>query len=168
MGDVQLHHYQHVWPERFAAEKTKIRRCLGKDYPVEHIGSTAVPGMKAKPVVDLMLGLPHLDIDRFLIDALQKADYTYVPKDEWKERYFFRKGEPGNGTCHLHIVAYEGGEWRDKLAFRDYLKKHPGKAADYQKLKSRPAVNYRKNRSRYTASKEPFIQHILHLAAKES
>lgn len=168
MGDIQLHNYQHVWPEIFAEEKAEILSFLDQDYPVEHIGSTAVPGMKAKPVIDLMLGLPRLDLNGSFIHALQKAGYTYVPKLEWKERYFFRKGEPGNGTCHLHIKAYEGNEWRDKLAFRDYLMKHPEKAMDYQRLKSRLAVTHKKNRSRYTAAKEPFIQHILHLAEKES
>ncbi|WP_327059461.1 GrpB family protein [Kurthia huakuii] len=131
---------------------------------IEHIGSTSINGLKAKPVIDILVGVQDLEeISNFIL-PLSEIEYEYVHKPEFKERRFFRKGLWGQGTCHLHICKFNSNEWIEKLLFRDYLRLNPDVAKEYAALKKVLASNYKFDRPTYTKKKEPFIRTIIEIA----
>lgn len=153
------------WQSQFSYEKKRIINAIGKEIiGIEHIGSTSIPGLMAKPIIDLMVGIKDLDDVAKLIAPLARIEFEYVPKLELVGRYFFRKGEWGKGTAHLHICEINGVEWTEKLLFRDYLRLHPTVASEYASLKEELAARYAFDRSTYTLKKEPFIKEIIEKA----
>ncbi len=104
----------------------RILSALGeKVVGIEHIGSTSIKKLKAKPIIDIMVGVKDIDEVSYFVNPLREIDYEYVPKPEFKDRRFFRKGFWGQGTCHLHICEFNSSEWIEKVLFRDYLRLHP-------------------------------------------
>lgn len=165
---VQLSPYQSEWPETFAREKSAIIQEVGDStIPIEHIGSTSVPNLPAKPIIDILLGVEDLDEFTRYIPPLSQAGYEYVPKPELRTRRFFKKETNTNDTFHLHICEWKGSEWEEKIIFRNYLRANPGSAKAYESLKKQLAETYREERSVYTEKKGPFIQSILDLAYKK-
>jgi GrpB-like predicted nucleotidyltransferase (UPF0157 family) len=168
---VEVFDYDPLWPRMFDKEKALILSALGnKAICIEHIGSTAVPGLGAKPIIDIMVGIPNLSDAKRCISPLERIGYEYVPEyeDSIPERRYLRKGpnEP-NKHYHLHMVEYDGEFWKRQLFFRDYLRTHPEKASEYFKLKKELAVKYRLNREDYTEAKTPFIASIVSKANPE-
>lgn len=165
---VKLYDYNPNWEVQFTKEKRRILNALGDHVlGIEHIGSTSIQGLKAKPVIDILVGVCDLaELPQF-VQPLLEIDFEYVPKPEWKDRAFFRRGLWRQGTCHLHICEIGSNEWKEKLLFRDYLRLHPEAAAEYASLKERLASKYEFDRSTYTKSKEPFIQTIIEKAKVE-
>lgn len=165
---VKLHAYDPNWAQQFEFEKNRILAALGdKAHGIEHIGSTSIKGLKAKPIIDILVGILNLDELSTYISALHDIDFDYIPKPEFKDRLFFRKGPWGQGICHLHICEIDSSEWIEKLLFRDYLRLHPEVAEEYAALKIALAAKYPFNRPIYTKNKEPFIQSIIDKARKE-
>jgi GrpB-like predicted nucleotidyltransferase (UPF0157 family) len=165
---VQLSTYTEEWATKYQYEKNWIVNAAGNEISnVEHIGSTSIKGLKAKPIIDIMAGIDDLSRTEILIEPLSKIDFEYVPKPELTDRRFFRKGLWGKGTCHLHICEFQGKEWNEKLLFRDYLRKHPQAAEEYAQLKSELAVKYKFDRPAYTEHKEPFIRKIIQRAKSD-
>ena len=159
---VEIHVYDSSWKNQFVREKQKIETVIGHHVlAIEHIGSTSVKGLAAKPIIDIMVGIPDLENALSLVEPLREINYDYVPIPKFKDRLFFRKGLWRKGTCHLHICEFNGNEWKDKLLFRDYLRMHPEAAAEYASLKEQLAAKYKHERSAYTKEKEPFIKNIL-------
>ena len=165
---VNLSEYNHHWEQEFEYEKKRIAHVLGeKALGIEHIGSTSIRGMEAKPIIDIIVGVKDLDeVSNFVI-PLSEIEYEYVHKPEFKDRRFFRKGLWGQGTCHLHMCEINSSEWIEKLLFRDYLRVHPNVAKEYALLKQELASNYKFDRPTYTKKKEPFIRTIIEIARKE-
>lgn len=162
---VQLSPYSKEWVNKFEYEKDQIMKVVGTEISaVEHIGSTSIIGLKAKPIIDIMVGIDDLNRTEILIEPLCQIDFEYVPKLELTDRRFFRKGLWGNGTCHLHVCEYQGTEWSEKLLFRDYLRSHPQAAEEYARLKKELAERFKFNRPAYTEHKEPFIREIIEIA----
>lgn len=129
---VKLEDYSLEWAKIYNAEKQNILGAVGHLIEsIEHIGSTSIHGLCAKPIIDIMVGISYLEKFDSLIPPLSQVDYEYVPKPEFIYRQFFRKGLPGQGTAHLHICEINGNEWVDKLLFRDYLRSHPTVAHEY-------------------------------------
>jgi GrpB-like predicted nucleotidyltransferase (UPF0157 family) len=154
--------YDPEWPRQFDQERAVLGSVFaGTEAAIEHVGSTAVPGLGAKPVVDIMVGLSHLAEAEGRIAALDAADYKYVQKHErqFPERRYFRKPRLGPSGYHLHCVIKGSEFWVRQLAFRDYLRAHPESAAAYYELKRELAV--RLSREEYTEAKSPFIEGIL-------
>ncbi|MGY3190435.1 GrpB family protein [Lysinibacillus sp. TE18511] len=118
--------YNLNWENEFEYEKKRIVDVIGdKVVGIEHIGSTSIKGLEAKPIIDIIVGVQDLDeVSNFVI-PLSEIEYEYVHKPEFKDRRFFRKGLWGQGTCHLHICEINNSEWIEKLLFRDYLRLHP-------------------------------------------
>lgn len=165
---VTLNDYNPSWEQRYEDEKVKIIDVTGDQIlAIEHIGSTSIKGMGAKPIIDIMVGVKLLDEVDVLVKPLSQIGYEYVPKIEWKDRKFFRKGLWGQGTCHLHICEFVSNEWNEKILFRNYLRTHPKAAEEYYELKRKLATKYRFDRSMYTKSKEPYIQEIIQKAKTE-
>jgi GrpB-like predicted nucleotidyltransferase (UPF0157 family) len=159
------------WADLFHAEKAEIAKAVGPDIilRIEHIGSTAVPNLKAKPTIDIMVGIADgAGIDA-VIGSLKGLGYHYIPKPENPPPHMmFVKGYTIRGfegqAYHVHIRY--GGDW-DELYFRDYLIRHPGIARQYADLKVRLAQQYRYDREGYTGRKTAFIRRITDLARRE-
>jgi GrpB-like predicted nucleotidyltransferase (UPF0157 family) len=154
--------YDPDWPRRFDQEGAVLRALFaGSDAAIEHVGSTAVPGLGAKPVIDVMVGLSHLADAENRIAALEAAGYEYVRKHEKQlpQRRYFRKPRLGPSAYHLHCVVKGSEFWVRLLAFRDYLRAHPEAAAAYDELKRELAA--RLSKEEYTVAKSPFIERTL-------
>ncbi|SFD83179.1 GrpB protein [Paenibacillus catalpae] len=113
---------------------------VGQTCIIEHIGSTSVQGLSAKPIIDIALGVEELAQADAFIEPLMRLGYEYVPKADFPNRRFFRKGEWRNGTHHLHVYEAGSEEWQNQLLFRDYLKAHPHTLSEYDKLKRELAL----------------------------
>lgn len=149
------------WRAMFDAEAARLRAVAGGLLAaLEHVGSTAVEGLAAKPVIDLLGGVVKLADADALVPLVVAAGYAYDPthEDELPERrYFVRRDGRGERTHHLHVVPVGSWFWTQHLAFRDHLRAHPDMAARYGALKSRLAVLHREDRVAYTRGKAEFI-----------
>lgn len=128
--------------------------------PIEHIGSTAVPGLHAKPIIDIMAGVRDLDTSRPAIGALAALQYRYFPYKS-DVMHWFCKPSDAVRTHHLHLVPYESLLWRERLAFRDRLRSEPALSAAYRDLKIALSKAHRDDREAYTEAKSRFIAEAL-------
>jgi GrpB-like predicted nucleotidyltransferase (UPF0157 family) len=154
--------YDPGWPRRFDEERSVLAAVFaGSDAIIEHVGSTAVPGLGAKPVIDILIGVPILlEVeDRF--QALEAAGYEYIHEyeEQLPDRRYFRKPRVGPRAFHVHCVVAGSDLWIRHLAFRDHLRAHPESAAAYDKLKRELAM--RVSKEAYTEAKSPFIEGVL-------
>lgn len=144
------------WAARFAEERQRIAGALGAfALGVEHIGSTAVPGLAAKPILDLLVGVRPMPPGPEPIAALGRLGYDHLGEHGIPGRHFFARGWPR--THHLHLVEHGGAFWTSHLRFRDHLRAHPEEARAYAALKRELAARYRRDRFRYTEMKSAFI-----------
>jgi GrpB-like predicted nucleotidyltransferase (UPF0157 family) len=165
-ASVEIVPYDPAWPARFESERALLLRVLDPWLagPITHVGSTAVPGLAAKPVIDIMAGVASLEASRDAIAALEAHGYMYYPYRP-DVMHWFCKPSPAVRTHHLHLVPAGTALWTERLAFRDYLRRHPDVAQEYAALKHELAARYRFDREAYTESKGPFITRITALAA---
>jgi GrpB-like predicted nucleotidyltransferase (UPF0157 family) len=165
---VILESYNPDWPRRFEAERGVLAAVFaGTEAVIEHVGSTAVPGLSAKPVIDVMVGVRALAEVELRTPALEAAGYEYVQKHEQQlpnRRYFHRPRQKPR-TVHLHCVVKGSDFWIQHLAFRDYLRAHPDTASAYYNLKRELAA--RLPRPEYTEAKSSFIQTVVASALQE-
>ncbi len=121
---VKIEEYNPDWVSEFQQEKARIMEVLKNDsLCVEHIGSTSVMGLGAKPILDIMAGVQHLaEVDAF-IDPLKSIGYEFIPHMEFPERRFFRKGQWRAGTHHLHIHGFGSEQWMNSTFFQGLSKK---------------------------------------------
>jgi len=160
-----------AWPELFRQERDRITAACSKVHIIslEHIGSTAIPGLKAKPTIDILMQIPENSDTKCVIDAFHPLDYHFLPKPENPPPHMmFVKGYAPEGfrgqAFHVH-VRYPG-DW-DEIRFRDYLRLHRDKTLEYEALKIRLAEEYQYDRDGYTHAKGDFIQKINTLSRKE-
>ena len=133
---------------------------------VEHVGSTAVPALPAKPILDLLAGRPVEGALAPYVAACEAAGYRYRGESGIPGRHYFVRDAPdGRRTHHLHLVEHGGAFWRSHLAFRDYLRRVPARAAAYAALKRELASRHPGDRTAYTEGKAAFVAETLALAA---
>jgi len=165
---VKLTPYNLEWKKIYKKEGESICDAVGeylKD--IQHIGATSIPGVKAKPIIDIIIGVKHLKDGKKFIKPLKKLGYQYKKNTRGiKERYFFAKGIEKNRTHYIHIAKINGRFWKNCIHFRDYLRKHKRAVKEYNKLKEGLAKKYKDNRDKYTAQKYFFIQKIIKKAEK--
>jgi len=151
--------YDPSWPDRFEQERQALERLAGA-VPIEHIGSTAVPGLAAKPIIDIMLGLEQLADAEAMKPKLEAIGYRYMPEYEVQMPYrrFYIKEKAGRRVVHLHVVEISHEFWPRHITFRDHLRTHPESAAQYAALKRSLAEQYRHDRDAYTEAKTDFIR----------
>ena len=161
--------YQNDWKEHFEREADLLRRALGeKALRIEHVGSTSIPGMHAKAIIDIMVAVVSLTQAKELIPVLESLGYVYRPVDTVPERMFFRKERiPEVRTHHLNLATQESKFWKNELAFRDYLRAHDQMAAEYVELKKHLAEEYARVHEIDLDGKTEFITRVLALAEKE-
>jgi GrpB-like predicted nucleotidyltransferase (UPF0157 family) len=133
---------------------------------IEHIGSTSLEGMPAKPIIDLMVAIPSLSEARRWIPRLEALTYEWRPDTEVPDRIFFAKGPRHERTHHLSLAEPTSNFYRSKLLFRDFLRLHPDSFAEYRLLKRRLAEQHGQDRASYTKGKEAFVERILQLASQ--
>jgi GrpB-like predicted nucleotidyltransferase (UPF0157 family) len=159
---VEVVPYREAWAQLFAREAERIiESCGGAAVRVEHIGSTAVPGLSAKPILDLMPGLSHLDDGKRTVIPMRKLGYEYRGEHGIPGRLYFEKYHRGRRAAHVHMFEIGSPEWNRHLAFRDHLRTHPDDLRAYEGLKRELAIRHRDDRKAYTDAKAPFIQEIL-------
>ncbi|MFH0891361.1 MAG: GrpB family protein [Candidatus Falkowbacteria bacterium] len=157
---MKLELYDIKWKERFAGEKASLMIILGDEaIDIEHIGSTAIPGIHSKPIIDIAVLIRSFKIAKDFIPALRKAGYKYSEKRSSFERYFFSKGDPAK--FHLSLANPDTLYVKRQIAFRDYLNNHPEKAKEYENLKSDLIKKYPSGRDEYSYGKSEFINTIL-------
>ena len=164
---VAIEAYDPQWPQKFAVEAPLIRQAMGEVVvDVQHIGSTSVPGLAAKPVIDILVGVSGpLEMSAAQIEAMAAIGYEYRGDAGVEGRLFLRKGGASR-SHHCHVVRYGDQVWRGHLLFRDYLRAHPTDREAYAALKQELALQYSaaEQRAVYTESKAPFIQGVLERA----
>jgi GrpB-like predicted nucleotidyltransferase (UPF0157 family) len=158
---VSLHPYDPAWPARFEREADLLAETLKPWITggVHHVGSTAIPGLVAKPVIDIMIGVADLDTSRPCIDLLAELDYCYAPYRA-DVMHWFCKPSPARRTHHLHLVPTGSQRFTDVLAFRDYLRAHPDALRQYEQLKQHLAALHRNDRDAYTDGKSATVSAI--------
>ena len=162
---VRLVDYDPAWPAHFARLHAELRAALGAlPAAIEHVGSTAVPGLAAKPVIDVMLGRPHGAPVAPYVEPLVGIGYEYRGEHGLPGRDYFTRAEPAP-PVHLHLVEEDGRLWRDHVGFRDRLRAQPGTAAAYAALKRELAARHAGARDAYTHAKGPFILEVLQRTA---
>lgn len=158
--------YQPSWPTLFEGERTRIVEAFGEVMEgvvaIDHVGSTAVPGLAAKPVIDILIGVRDRSFGERSIAPLEGIGYEYRGESGIPGRYYFRKGSPR--SHHLHLVEHGTEKWRETIDFRDYLRAHPETVREYETLKRALAAKHRAHREAYTDGKAPFIRSVLERA----
>jgi GrpB-like predicted nucleotidyltransferase (UPF0157 family) len=155
---VVLRPYQPGWAGEFRQEAAAIQELIGEWVTggVHHVGSTAVPGMVAKPVIDIMAGVSGLDESRPCVELLEQLEYCYAPYRA-DVMHWFCKPSPQRRTHHLHLVPTGSQRFTDVLRFRDYLRTHPVVADQYARLKRQLAVRFVDDREAYTQGKSEMV-----------
>ena len=172
MDEVQLVDYDPRWPAMFLAELAQLRAALppGLIVAAEHFGSTAIPGLVAKPIIDILIAVASLhDARQRAVRPLAERGYAFWADNPKRDRLFFVKGLPPAApqrTHHVHITERSGKMWLRRLGFRDYLRAHAEEAARYARLKLELAERYATDREAYTAAKADYIDSVLALAMR--
>jgi GrpB-like predicted nucleotidyltransferase (UPF0157 family) len=156
--------YDPAWPHMFEEERAQLATVLRPWLvgPIEHIGSTAVSGLTAKPVIDIMAAVADLPSSIDARHALVQLDYVYFPYRP-DVMHWFCKPSPDQRTHHLHLVPWKSRSWSERLMFRDFLRSSPSAAAEYTALKEQLAAKHRYDREAYTNAKSDFVRSILAL-----
>lgn len=158
------------WIEQGKLYKDELTRLLSlfDMQHIEHFGSTAIPNLPAKPIIDMMAITDSFDQLPAIIPVLEKENWHYVsPELDGKpHRRFFVKVIDDKRVAHLHIVLQQGQQWRNQLLFRDRLIAHPEWAEQYGQLKQHLAIDNKDDREAYTQAKTEFVQHILNQQEK--
>jgi GrpB-like predicted nucleotidyltransferase (UPF0157 family) len=159
---IRLVAYDFRWPDRFARERALLQDSIGAlvSGGIHHVGSTAVPGLDAKPIVDILVGVEDLIVSRACFEPLAALEYLYAPYRA-EEMHWFCKPDPSRRTHHLHLVPTDSGRFRDELTFRDRLRASPEVAAEYAALKRGLADRHPQDREAYTDAKAGFIHRVL-------
>ena len=164
-GAVQLVPYTPAWATLFQAERARLQSALGADaLDIQHIGSTAVPGLAAKPILDLGIAVAAEAVVATCVPRLVALGYTYQGCRGADQGHFFDQGPEQSLTHYLHVLLIHEAAWSNYLCFRDYLQAHPAARDAYMRLKQDLASRYAEDRAAYTAAKATFVQHILAVA----
>jgi len=158
-GKVVLADSDPEWAALYQAEAARLLPAIGPlIVDIQHYGGTSIPGIKAKPIIDIVVGLQRFDDGLLLVEPLAALGYDYVGVDIVPNDHLFGKGVVR--THLLHAVEHDGHHWQRSLRFRDRLRADPALAADYERLKVELAARYPNSRAEYTAAKAAFIDPI--------
>ena len=159
---IRISPYDPGWPDRFDEERAALAEAIGAWLAggIHHVGSTAVPGLEAKPIIDILAGVRDLDESRACFEPLARLGYVYAPYLPEQMHWLCKPG-PSRRTHHLHLVPAGSKRFRDELAFRDRLRADPETAEEYADLKRRLAARFEDDREAYTDAKAEFVLRVL-------
>lgn len=159
-GVVRLSSYSPEWADAFEEEKRLLVDAVGNYIiDIQHIGSTAIPDMIAKPIIDIGIAIEDFDEGKRCIEPIESLGYIYKGENGIPRRHYFVKGDPT--SYHLHIVEHKSEEWRKNIIFRDALRTDKDLANDYAKLKIKLAEKFKNDRVAYTDGKTEFVLNVL-------
>ncbi|UPV73787.1 GrpB family protein [Halorussus limi] len=167
-GTVELRPHQPEWKRHYEAEVRRLEAIAGDrllDY--EHVGSTAVEELAAKPIIDLLAVVADVEDATELVPLLESHGYEYRPEDDVPERLFLAKGPRTNRTHYLSLTERDTDCYREAIAFRDFLRSHPDVAQEYEALKRELAKKHPDDREAYTERKGEFVERVLRRAMDE-
>ena len=157
---VRLSDYTQLWAELYREEEQRIRAAVGQlIIELQHIGSTAIPGIRAKPILDMMAGVAQLEKALWCKAPLEAIGYDYIAHAGIANDYVFGKGVAR--THYLHVVEYGGAKWANHLRFRDRLRNDPELAQAYEKLKEELSRKFSDSRAKYHEAKSKFISEVV-------
>jgi GrpB-like predicted nucleotidyltransferase (UPF0157 family) len=158
-GKVALADSDPRWDALFEAERLRLVSAIGAHaVDIQHFGSTSIPGIKAKPILDILVGLPDFATGALLVEPMRGLGYDYVGTEMVPNDHLFGLGEPR--THLVHAVVHGGHHWTRSLRFRDQLREQPALADAYEALKVELAERFSDSRASYTAAKQAFIDGI--------
>ncbi len=164
-GTVRLVPYAAEWAIAFQQERAVLLHVIGHSVvDIQHVGSTSVPGLAAKPILDIGVAVASLTSVPTLVDPLQEIGYTYFGDRQQKGEHFFAKGPEEMRTVYVHVLEITDPAWEDYLIFRDYLTTNPTQRVRYMLAKQSLAERFANDRYAYTESKSKLIQEIIALA----
>ena len=167
-GSVKIILYKKEWAREFEREKARISKVCGdRVVAIEHIGSTSVPGLAAKPIIDIAVGIKTLKDAEKLLKPLDTIGYHFYKKFQ-RQRLFVAKGPDARRTHYLHVMRYNGAKWKSDQLFRDYLRSHPKAVKQYSELKKKLAGAHADDRQTYSDNKNTFIKSVIAKAKKSS
>lgn len=159
-GHVSLARAHNAWAAAYERERAKIAAALGEHIiGIEHVGSTSIPDVPAKPILDILVGVQDFDEARGCVVPMTDIGYTYRGENGIPRRHYFVKGDPR--THHLHMVEVQSDNWKVMLRFRDLLRMHPHLASEYTREKERLARVHADDRERYQREKNKVVESIL-------
>lgn len=167
---VEIVAYNPEWPDRFAEQQGRVTGVLGPWLagPVEHVGSTSVAGLPAKPVIDMLAPVRSLAAAQTAVTTLEAGGWLFWPDDPCRHyRLWFLRPRPEARTHHLHVIEHDHPQARALSAFRDVLRDDPDLRREYARLKRRLAAEYGDNRNAYTNAKGDFVERALRRAGVE-
>ncbi|WP_226673048.1 GrpB family protein [Rossellomorea aquimaris] len=159
MREVKVVPHQAVWKETFEKEKRILTNLL-PDAAIHHIGSTSVPGLAAKPIIDILIEVPDFEGVDYLTDEFNQLDFVGKGENGITNRRYFYKGEGNERAVHLHIFPYGIHHVIRHIAFRDYLREHDGEARRYGELKSMLAKKFPQDMEGYIQGKDQFVKDL--------
>lgn len=161
-GTVKLENYTPAWAKDFAAEKVALEKVYGDaTVAIEHVGSTAIPGLIAKPIIDIEVGLKHFDDWRKFVKPLETIGYTFMPDRVKSDEIFMPKGPEERRTHYLHITEFNSHEWQKVIKFRDKLRLNSKLRCEYEELKMDLVKKYFDSRAAYSDAKTRFIMSVI-------
>ena len=159
-GHVSLEQAHNAWAAAYERERSKIATALRKHIVgIEHVGSTSIPDVPAKPILDILVGVRDFDEARVCVVPLIDIGYSYRGENGIPRRHYFVKGDPR--THHVHMVEAQSDDWKVTLRFRDLLRMHPDLASEYAREKVRLAQVHFNNREAYQREKDKIVESIL-------
>jgi len=165
VGEVKLLSYDQDWPKQFEIEKDNLRRIFGDSMSIEHVGSTSIEGISAKPIIDIAIGINKLeDFEQYRQIFEESPEYS-IKEDSDKDEILIRKGPEENRTHFIHISEKSSPRFRNYIKFRDYMRNHPDARDEYENLKRALASKYADDRKSYTAAKADYINSIIKKAS---
>lgn len=161
IGTVALSDHDPRWLRIFVREKRLLRRLLGDEIVgIEHVGSTAVPGLKAKPIIDVAIGTRALEIVARWAPVLQAEGYVYFGDQKARGDHFFARTVDQVETMYLHVVLYGSPAWKSYLDFRDRLRASSMLREEYERRKTALAADFPDTRGFYTIGKSSFFARL--------
>ncbi len=165
---VKILGYNPEWKNEYLKEKTVLKNALKNyDVDIQHVGSTSIVDCKAKPIIDIAIGIPNLEYGKKLIQILQKIGYYYNNAVSFDGSYFLKKCENDIETYFIHIEDKNSKTWKNHIVFRDYMNLNPQEVNKYSNLKEILAQKFYNDRKSYTKAKETYIKKIIEKALKQ-
>jgi len=159
-GEVFLVPWTEEWAKEFLLEKEVIQNEIGNYVlDIHHIGSTAVKGISAKPIIDIAVEIKKFNYGEYCVNPLKKLGYSYGGTNILPDRHYFYKGEPR--THQIHMYQVENKYLKEQLKFRDYLRKNDNARMEYQALKVKLSKAHKHNKYKYADEKTNFVKSIL-------
>lgn len=164
---VTVYPYDPTWVDEYEKEKEILQNILKDfDIQIEHVGSTSIPGLSAKPIIDIAIGAKNVETIEKIEPILAEHGYDMLNSLQDKGEVLARKGPTTCRTHYIHIQVLGSEYWNEFIYFKKYLLEHPEYIKEYETLKKELSVKYAEERKKYTAAKNDFISSVLEKAYK--